>query len=157
MKPFQATEFVQHVDPLTARPLLDLMLAFQGLEAPILDPSAAWRVFKEYLGVPSAVGATVGGFQCSVVAEEALGPGVLVRFIREVAGEDTEVGPRRRNVFLQLVYDSSEEGLEDRDLWMEPGSSLSEFLTAVEALPEFRFAMEAAPSGGEVFMEEAET
>jgi|GEM_PF-2033447 len=128
---------MQPVTWYTARPLLDLMLALQGLEAPVLDPAEAWRVFKEYLAVPSEAGSVVGGFHCSVVSDESLGPGVLVRFVREIS--DPEVGGSRvRNVFLQLVYNESQEGLEDRDLSMEDYVGLGVFdaLAAVQrALP----------------------
>jgi hypothetical protein len=146
---------MQPVTWYTARPLLDLMLALEGLEPPVLDPAAAWRVFKDYLAVPSAVGSVVGGFHCSVVSDESLGPGVLVRFVREI-GDPEQGGTRVRNVFLQLVYNESQEGLEDRDLWVDTQEDLSGFVSQVEALPEFRFAMEATPVAGEVFVEETE-
>ena len=146
---------MQPVTWYTARPLLDLMLALQGIEAPVLDPAEAWRVFKEYLTVPSEAGSVVGGFHCSVVSDESLGPGVLVRFVREIS--DPEVGRSRvRNVFLQLVYNESQDGLVDRDLWVETKEDLQGFVSKVEALPEFRFAMEATPVAGEVFVEETE-
>jgi hypothetical protein len=144
---------MEPVNLLTARPLLDLMLARRGMEPPILDPLAAWQVFREYLAVPAASGPTVAGFSCSVVNDEALGAGILVRLIREVTAE-MDQGTWTRNVFLQLVYNESQEGLEDRDLWLEPGGSLAEWFAEVEALPEFRFAMEATPAGGEVFVED---
>jgi hypothetical protein len=146
---------MQPVTWYTARPLLDLMLALEGIEAPVLDPSEAWRVFKEYLAVSSEAGNVVGGFHCSVVSDESLGPGVLVRFVREIS--DPEVGRSRvRNVFLQLVYNESQDGLVDRDLWVETKEDLQGFVSKVEALPEFRFAMEATPVAGEVFVEETE-
>ncbi|HUL71429.1 MAG TPA: hypothetical protein VLT17_14470 [Gemmatimonadales bacterium] len=140
----------------TARPLLDLMLGLEGLEAPVLDPQSAWRVFKDYLKVPSEAGGLVAGFQCSVVTDESLGPGVLIRFVREISDPD-EGGSRVRNVFLQLVYNESQEGLQDQDLWVAPGEDLAGFVDKVEALAEFRFAMEASPVAGEVFVEETET
>jgi len=146
---------MQQVTWFTARPLLDLMLGLEGLEAPILDPQAAWRVFKNYLKVPSESGDLVAGFQCSVVTDESLGPGVLVRFVREISAPEAG-GTRVRNVFLQLVYNESQEGLQDQDVWVEPGEDLGGFTGKVEALTEFRFAMEASPVAGEVFVEETE-
>ena len=64
---------------------------------------------------------------------------------------------RVRNVFLQVVYNESQEGLRDQDLWVAPGEDLAGFVGKVEALTEFRFAMEATPASGEVFGEEVET
>ena len=37
------------VNPLTAKPAFELMLASQGQEAPYTDPRETWQIFLQYL------------------------------------------------------------------------------------------------------------
>jgi len=143
------------LNTLTAWPILRLMLASEGMEPPLLAPDTSWSVFKRFLALPGAAGHDVASFQTSWIREDPDSPTFVVRFVRELADDAAELGRTTRSVQLEFLYALPvDPDLRALELWSEDFQSIEAFTAAVEALAEWSFAVENAPSYGEILQDE---
>jgi hypothetical protein len=143
------------LNTLTAWPMLRLMLSLEGMEPPQLPASRSWAVFKSFLALPTGSERDVASFQTTWIREDPDTPIFVVRYLRELTDDATGFGRITRSVELQFLYDlSAPPTLRTLELWSEDFESVRAFTAAVEALPEWKFSVEHAPSDGELLQDE---
>jgi hypothetical protein len=143
------------LNALTAWPMLRLMLAMQGMEPPTLPAGRTWTVFKAFLQLPSASERDVSSFQTTWIREDPDTPTFAVRWVRHLTDSEPGGEPLTRSVEAQFLYESPyAPGLAEHTVWSDDFSSLEEFVAAVEALPEWRFAVENDRGDGELLEDE---
>jgi hypothetical protein len=139
------------LDTLTAWPMLRLLLAMDGMEPPQLPARRCWTVFKAYLALPSASERDVAAFQSNWILEDPASPIFVVRLVRQLTDNASGVGQFTRSVELQWFYEMPHDpSLAERDLWSEDFHGIEGFAAAVEALPEWAFAVENKASEGDL-------
>jgi hypothetical protein len=135
--------------------MLRLMLALDGLEPPQLPPARSWAVFKSFLALPSASEQDAASFQTTWIREDPASPTFVVRFVRELTDDAAGVGQLTRSVELQFLYDGAAGvPLTGREVWNVDFESVQAFAEAVEALPEWIFAVRNVPLDGELLQDE---
>jgi hypothetical protein len=131
------------------------MLAIQGMEPPQLRADRSWAVFKGFLELPSASERDVSSFQTSWIREDPESPTFVVRWVRQLTDNAVGYGPLTRSVEVQFLFASpAHRGLAEHTVWSDDFDSLKEFIATVEALPEWRFAIENDPGDGELLADE---
>jgi hypothetical protein len=141
-----------HIDLLTAKPALELMLASNGHEAPYPDIRAVWAVFLKYLAVPADASRDAACFQAHFLdaeGEEKEASCIFI-FARQLTGEDGETR------CVQLHYDLRDRytgRIDDFDIWSSDFTDLASFAGAVERSPHFRLLCEDSGPVGEMFVE----
>jgi hypothetical protein len=143
------------LNTLTAWPMLRLMLAMQGMEPPTLPAGRTWTVFKAFLALPSASEQDVSSFQTTWIREDPDSPTFAVRWVRQLTDSEPGGEPLTRSVEAQFLYEAPHDSeLAERTVWSDDFSSLKEFVAAVEALAEWRFAVENDRGDGELLEDE---
>jgi len=143
------------LNTLTAWPMLRLMLAMEGMEPPLLPANRTWAVFRAFLELPSASERDVSSFQTSWIREDPDTPTFVVRLVRQLTDNAAGWGPLTRSVEAQFLYEApSDPGLAEHTVWSDDFRSLGDFVAAVEALPEWRFAVENDRSDGDLLADE---
>ena len=147
------------VNTITAGPLLNLLLAMDGMEEPA-DPRRAWAVFKRFAQVPSSSTQDVLGFQVRWIQVGDGYPVLTCAWVRQLtddAGYTTEI---TRIISLEYSYDSGRQELtsypEDLELWSDDYSTLSEFFGDVEQQPQFSFMLQHAADFSGVYLHDEE-
>lgn len=139
------------INLITAKPAFELMLASHNEEAPYGDPLSAWRLFLQYLAVPSAEPEDSGCFQASFLDDaEDESPGMVLMFARQLTSAEGET----RSVQLQYTLTDLYSGeLRDIDVWTTEFPDLAAFAHQVEATPHFRLLCEDSHPVGDLFVE----
>lgn len=146
------------VDHLTARPLLELLLAGAGHEAPYLPFDECWPAVRDFLALPAAHGAGGAVFQTELLSTSDEGVLYSIALAREVldpppphAGDEP---PWRRLVGVRWSYDLA--ALQDLSARTEVAGDRGpdEFIAFLETLPEWQFAQVIGAVHAEVFAED---
>jgi hypothetical protein len=143
---------------LTAEPVLRLLLAQEGHEAPRVPPEAGWRVFQAFGQLPAAHQDDGVSFQSEVAEEEGSEPVLSLMFVRQLTDPLEDGSFRTRRVALQYLYPPPPRGsglaIGEKILWQPDYDSWAAFSADVEACDEFRYAMAAKPEHAALFVEE---
>lgn len=143
-----------HINTLTAKPLLELMLAQAGMEGEHVTPAHAWLVFVEYLKVPSESGDGEAAFHAVHPEGEEGKHGVVFLLTREVA-DDAPGYPSVRHVTLQFGFESMDaRQVEQLEVRSSEFGSLDEFVEDVEGRAQFHFMQTNKPILAALFVEE---
>jgi hypothetical protein len=136
------------INPLTAKPALELMLAAAGLEPSMLPVKESWDVFKRYLDLPSSCDEDLVSFQTEWI-REGDAPTFAVRFVRQVtSGADT------RAAAIEFLFEHMHEAYTEQDLWSRDFRRLDDFVSAVEDTRELRHVLDETPVSGMLVEEE---
>jgi len=145
---------VEPVNTLTAKPLLEYMLASEGMEAPALVFAKAWPIYCRFLAVPDQDGNVLGSYQAAIARENPEYAEVTVRLVRELTDGAAGVGDLTRSVFVQFIYEGPLLDVVDEECWSNDFPDLEAFRQAVEALPTFGLASVQACTDGSLVVEE---
>jgi hypothetical protein len=128
------------------------MLREAGFSEQRPDALLAWRVFKEFAGVPVECSEDALLFQCGVygfTGRDLFHFGFVRQFTFEEGGEYDHM--EQLDCSLLFEADAELQQLET-NLWSYDFSSAEEFFSAAEALPEFSMALQGrTPVGMELF------
>jgi len=140
------------VNTITAGPLLNLLLALDGMEVPE-DPQDVWPVFKKFAAVPSTSELDVIGFQ---IAWEPLDDRVVVRcsWVRQLRDDAAGYGTIERLIEIIYGYDYTLDAPAELDVWSDKYRKLDDFFAAVEASKEFQFLLDNAPEVSSINIED---
>jgi hypothetical protein len=141
------------LNTLTAKPLLDYLLAVSGMESPILTIDKAWNVFCRYLVIPDRDGNALASYQATVASPDESASALMVRSAREVT-DDSPGFPLTRSAFLQFMIEGDCRGIEDQEVWTTDCADLEAFRSKVEGLTSFRYALNNPCSSGECMLDE---
>ncbi len=144
------------VNTLTAKPLLEYLLASEGLEPPGLVFARVWPVFCHFLTVPDQEGGAVASYQAMIARENADYAELVIRFARQVSDDAGGWGDLTRSVFVQFMFEGPFPGLAAEECWLNDCPDLDGFRQAVEALPTFIAALDLTCTDGSILVEEQE-
>jgi len=141
------------LDILTADPLLRLLVAAEGHEAPPFVPS--WRAFKRFMALPTLI--RDGGATFQVFESEGDLSQLEVFFGRELGQLHVSVDDWEevRVVGVHFVFDV-EHALEPHDLWSRDEASVDEFFELVEGSDAYRLASEGQLIASAFYSQEAD-
>jgi hypothetical protein len=146
------------ITTLTAEPLLRLLLAQAGYEAPHVPPAVGWQVFQAFSALPAAHQDDGVSFQSEVAEEAGAEPVLSLMFVRQFTDQLENGTYRTRRVALQYLYPPPPPGsgleIGEKILWQPDYDSWTAFSADVEATDEFRYAMAAKPEHAALFAEE---
>ena len=125
-----------NVNPLTADPILRLILALDGHEAGRFSFSAGWGAFSRFIRLQSTCDIDRASFQI----DSSDGVSCFVRFARELwPGRSDDVGPDEgRVVLLEFAWLEDPPPLDSALLWSDDDQDVAGFLKTVEAHDAFR-------------------
>src|SRR5690606_33273017 len=107
------------VNTLTAGPLLNLMLALEGMESPG-DPAVTWEVFKKFALVPSQSVHDVVGFQVAWVQVERGQPLLSCSWVRQLTDDAAGHDELTRAIQLEYAYNDRLLSVPDAvELWSD--------------------------------------
>ena len=131
------------VNTFTAQPLLRYLVAEQGFEPPTIPFRTGWEVFQKFLKIPADSTEDAAAFQASWLRENPDAPVLEVLLCRQLNDAGAPLGPLRRIVALQFLFDSAPASLAEVELWSADFPSVDRFLDQVEREPAFEYAVDA--------------
>lgn len=144
------------VNTITAGPLLNLMLALEGMEAPG-EPDATWEVFKRFAQVPSQSVHDVVGFQVVWIQVEGGDPFLSCSWVRQLTDDAAGYDELTRAIQVEYAYSSGLLNVPDPvEIWSDEYGSLAEFFEAVEAQPQFAFLLQTSATFTGVYVRDQE-
>ena len=147
---------VRIVNTITAGPLLHLMLALEGMEAPG-DPADAWAVFKRFAQVPSHSVQDVVGFQVGWTRSDGGGPLLTCSFVRQLTDDAAGLDDLTRVIQLEYAYHDRLLDVPDAlEIWSDDYPSLDTFFEEVESQPQFHFLLSTSASFTGVYVRDQE-
>ena len=143
------------VNTITAGPLLNLLLALQGMEGPD-DRETAWKVFRQFAALPSSSEHDVIGFTAELLDEPGGYPTLTGSWLRQLT-DDAAGLTLTRAIQVEFGYEEPPDALiEAVEMWSDEYPTLGAFFSAVEQLPHFNFIMENPPHSSGVYVHESE-
>lgn len=142
------------LNTMTAKPLLELLLAQAGMEHEQFPPERAWPVFAEFARLPSASGDDVVSFQAMPGDEHGLADAMVILWSRQLADAAPGYDAIRSVVLQYVVEDLGVRELDPVEAWSGDFNELGEFLAHVEALPHFELLRRVAPASVSLYLEE---
>ena len=144
------------VNTLKALPVLQYLLAEDGLEAPAIPFGTGWAVYKKFLRVPADSSEDVAGFQVSWLRENPEQPVLELLLCRQLRDEALSVGPLRRVVALQFLFEGARVTVDEGEVWSSECGSVDRFLDRVEHEPAFEYAWDANLSSADALIVQEE-
>jgi hypothetical protein len=146
------------IDYYTARPILELLLAQQELEAPDLPLEETLEVFHQFLLLPYDGTDEGGRFRALLTSEGPDGGALTVNLARRMHGPPTyvEVGrvAPQRDVCIEWEYRLEDTGdLQTELLWARDFASLDDFVTAIQSSSAWQLALQT-PADAQVLVRE---
>jgi len=138
------------VNTITGLPLFQLMCALDGRESGTLVLSQTWPVFLAFCRIPAASTDDQPGFQAEVTRDDLDTPVLEVRLVRQLTDDVGGFGPVTRALYAEFLFEGVPDNIEGHTLWARDFDSLEAFCDAVEATPEYRWAVEG-PSRVDTF------
>ena len=136
---------VSLLNHLTARPLLELLLAQLEYESGYLFLEPTWPVFLWWAALPTQQDDDGVSFQATLESEGPDGILLTVSILRQLTYPAPALDARERcgsrQVGVQWTYELGEVGaLVERDIWARDFPSLEAFAYYVKRLPEWQLA-----------------
>ena len=142
------------VNTITAGPLLNLLLALQGMEGPD-DRRRTWEVFQQFARLASSSEHDVVGFHAGWMEVDDGYPTFAGSWVRELTDDAAGFGTLTRAIQVEFGYEEPLESLlEPVELWSDDYPTLEAFFAEVAQLPHFTFIMETAPDFAGVYVRE---
>lgn len=129
------------INTVTALPLFQLMCALEGREAGTLALRLIWPIFLDFCRLPARSEEDSPGFQAEVSREGVDTPVLEVRLVRQLTDDALGYGRLTRVVYANFFFDQVPDDLDGAMLWARDFASLEEFREAVEATPEYQWAL----------------
>jgi len=145
-----------HVNTLTALPVLQYLIADEGLEAPGIPFRRGWEIFQKFLKVPGDSSEDMAGFLVSWLRENPDEPVLEILLCRQLADSEPPIGPLRRIVALQFLYSGARVTVDDSELWSKDFGSVDRFLDQVEKGPAFDYAVDGELTSGDAIIAQDE-
>lgn len=144
------------VNTITAGPLLNLLLAMEGMEVPG-DPADVWPVFKKFIAVQSSSELDVASFQVSL-EQSYDSVGVRCSWTRQLRDDAGGYGVTDRLIEVVYAFAKPQLGvLEPTELWSDQYTDLTAFFAHVEAQSAFKWLMSSTPDAGSIVVEEIDS
>jgi hypothetical protein len=114
--------------------------------------SAGWKAFQKFVTVPADSSEDTAAFQVSWLRDNAADPVLEILFGRQLNDEALSVGPLRRMVALQFLFQGAPQTLQETELWSRDFRSMDAFLDAVERDPSFEYGLEGNLMSGDAML-----
>lgn len=135
------------VNTLTGRPLFELLLALDGIEAPLLPLERTRDAFRRFLDLPAENRDGGACFQTDVVSEGSDGAVFQAGLFRQLTdpapmiGDESATSTRMIGVWWRWDLLSA-GGLRTQEIWAADCDSSTDFWARVEATAEWDFMLE---------------